>query len=264
MNNLLTIFKNKKPMEKKSYLFFFLVPILFFSCTKEDSTNEVPITNQDITVLVTYNGHIQTYDYSQHDVKVYLSTSSETLIVKETSKSLNELKSKGATVTIKNVEPGDYFIDATWDFNDDGASADEPRSYSIPVTVDGKDKVSLTVDLLDQNDITKKGWVEGYLYYNGNDKDSHHLYVTIYGPNYYRSVKKVTLYPVNLANLGKYGYLSNNVDRGTYVAIDAFWDKNDNSQYDKGIDPYCRDLSGFFINAGMGLKKDMTLLYESN
>jgi hypothetical protein len=247
----------------KNNLYYFLITCLsLFSCDKEDVSPEDFVSNRDITVTIKYDGHIHSYQNHNHDVRVYLSNSSETLIIRESSVNLTKLKGGEVQVTFKNISPGNYYIDANWDFNDDGANADEPKSKSVMVTLDGKVDIELSINLLDSNNINDKGWVEGNIKYNGNEEEYHHIYVTIYGPNYYRSKKKITLAPVNLANIKQHGFISNRVERGTYIAIDAFWDKNDNGQYDKGIDPYYEDFSTYFINAGMGLKKNMNLQYE--
>jgi len=248
-------------MKTIAQLNIILILLSLLSCEDNEAFIDISATNQDINVQIHYNGHIQTFNDVQHAVKVYLSNQSGTLFIKEISKNLQELKSEGAAVTFKNIEPGDYSVLATWDFNDDGAMGDEPKSINKAITVEGYDAESITLELIDQKNINEDGWVEGNIYYNGGENESHHIFVTVYGPDYFKSTKRITYYPVNLADIGTHGFLSNKLARGIYIAIEAFWDKNDNNQYDEGIDPHYLDLTSYFVNAGMGYKKNMTLTY---
>lgn len=231
---------------------------LLLSCEEEINEPKEP-TPQDVELTVTYSGTAKSLSGVYYDVHLRISDAvkKESLIARDFSVTLEQLESGYTKKMFSGLHPGSYELKTWLDWNDDSV----PDSYEphgspdpLPFEVAGFETVRLNVQLVDRTSPGDNGWIEGTITYNGSSTGYHHVYVRVTDLDFNLIVER------NVTNIGlgvsqsqlKDGcdYICSQVPPGFYYAL-AYWDVNDNGDYDKDKDPRSDFTFPFIVSPGL-------------
>jgi len=220
----------------------FLFTGMFYSCEKEfDSIKDIEPEDQEIEIIVRYSGTAHALLREEYELTIGLYDENWEHI-RNYEMDVNDEYMRDSDGFIYEpyykLEPGIYYLCGVWNWMNssvfESCTCPDPRIPDTKFVVDGFEKVSVEVELIDQTKPTDKSWAEGSISYNGNIVDYAPIMIAMMDKDFNVIAEDCRTTAGHNFSSGDRQYCGPKVPNDGIYNIFAYWDLNWNEKYDGG------------------------------